>query len=141
MSGQPPDARPQRSRSELIGRVLRYGVAGATSALSHLVTTVVLVESAGFEPTVASALGFGVSVIVSYVLQRAWVFRSARRHREAIPLFLGVVLVAGNVNVVIVAVGTNALGLAYVIPQTVALVVIPIVNYVLNSLFTFRPER
>jgi putative flippase GtrA len=141
LSNDATGAQPLNRRAGGLGRIVRYGFAGGLSALSHLSTTIALVELAGFEPALASAIGFGVSVVVSYVLQRWWVFRSDRRHREAVPLFLAVVLVAGTVNVVIVAVGTIVLNLPYVIPQTVALIVIPIVNYALNSLFTFRPRR
>lgn len=129
------------SRRVALARLVRYGFAGGLSALSHLGTTIALVELLAVDPPLASACGFGISVVVSYVLQRYWVFRSTRVHREAMPLFLAVVAVAGTVNVVIVAVGTTVLGLPYVVPQAVALVVIPVVNYVLNSLVTFGPGR
>ncbi|MBU1249992.1 MAG: GtrA family protein [Actinobacteria bacterium] len=118
------------------GLVFRYGVMGGLSALSHLGTTWALV-SLGLEPTIATSIGFAVSVIVSYALQRGWVFRSRRRHRETIPRFLIVVALAGATNWLVVFIGSEVLQLYFLGPQIVALIIIPVQNFVLNSVFTF----
>jgi putative flippase GtrA len=109
---------------------------GGLSATSHVGATWVLV-SAGLEPTVATSIGFAVSVVVSYVLQREWVFRSRQKHRETIPKFLLVVTLAGATNWFVVFIGTEAFEFYYLGPQIVALIIIPIQNFFLNSLFTF----
>jgi putative flippase GtrA len=119
-------------------RLVRYGFAGAASAVTHLGILTVLVELAGFRPVMSSALGFTASIGVSYLLQRSWVFASAVPNHVALPRFLLVTAVGFTLNVVIMWGGTEALQLNYLLVQLVALVAIPLSNYTLNSIWTFR---
>jgi putative flippase GtrA len=119
-------------------RLIRYGISGGASAATHFGTLVLLAEGLRVWPVAASATGFMASIVVSYVLQKAWVFRSTAGHGVAGARFLTVTAVAFGLNTGIVWIGTEALGVAYGIVQAVALVVIPVVNYTLNSRWTFR---
>ncbi|MEV6595226.1 GtrA family protein [Actinoplanes sp. NPDC051346] len=120
-----------------VGRVLRYGVSGAASTFTHLGVALALHDGAGLWPVVASTAGFVASIVVSYTLQRNWVFRSAVGHGVGAARFLTVTAVAWTVNTVIVGTGTSVLGLPYPYVQAVAIVIIPVVNYALNSRWTF----
>jgi putative flippase GtrA len=122
-----------------VARLARYGVAGSLSAGTHFGATALLVELTGLRPSIATNVGFALSVIVSYVLQRAWVFRSPRRHRQAFPRFVTVVAISGVVNLTTMVVGTDLLDFPYLIVQGVAVAVIPLINYSLNSTWTFAP--
>jgi putative flippase GtrA len=119
-------------------RLVRYGVAGGCAAATHLGTLTALVELAGERPVVASTVGYVLAVAVSYLLQRAWVFDRRGRHRRLLPRFLAVTGVGLALNTVVLGVGTEVLSLHYVAAQAVALVLIPVSNYLLNSLWTFR---
>jgi putative flippase GtrA len=87
---------------------------------------------------VASTTGFVASIVVSYVLQRAWVFRSATRHAVAGRRFLTVTAVAFALNATLLWIGTEVLRAPFVPAQIVALIAIPCVNYVMNARWTFR---
>lgn len=119
-------------------RLLRYAVAGGASALTHLGTTALLVETAAVRPVVASTIGFVASIVVSYLLQRRWVFRSQVSNRAAAPRFLTVTAIGFLLNASIVFLGTEVFEVHYAPVQLVALVAIPVSNYLLNSLWTFR---
>jgi putative flippase GtrA len=121
-----------------VRRLVRYGVAGGLSALTHLGVLTVLVEWAGVTPVPASTVGFLASVVVSYTLQRSWVFANPGRHRSQLPRFLVVTGVALGLNTSVLWVGTTLLTTHYVLVQLVALALIPLSNYLLNSLWTFR---
>jgi putative flippase GtrA len=136
MIGPEPPPRARLARSA--GFLVRYGIAGGASALTHLGTTWLLVEMAAIRPVLATNVGFALSIAVSYLLQRSWVFRSSRRHVQALPRFLIVVAISGLSNVTIVAVGTEVLDVHYLPVQIVALVAIPIINITLNATWTFR---
>jgi putative flippase GtrA len=120
------------------GRLLRYGVTGLLSAATHMGVLVLLVEYASWRPIWASTVGFVASVAVSYLLQRSWVFESSTPIRTSFPRFTIVALVALGLNTVILAVGTEFMSAYYVVVQAVALIAIPVSNYILNSLWTFR---
>ncbi|MBB2942199.1 putative flippase GtrA [Actinoplanes lutulentus] len=117
------------------GRLFRYGVSGGLSAVTHLGVGFALVRV--LPPVVASAVGFVASVVVSYVLQHAWVFRSARGHGDAGARFLVVTGAAFALNCVVLWVGAEVLNGPFPAVQAVAIVLIPVLNYALNSRWTF----
>lgn len=121
-----------------VRRLIRYGLAGGLAAAAHLGTLAGLVEVFGLRPVIASTAGFGVGLVVSYTLQRRWVFANRGRHRTLLPRFLTVVAVALLLNTVVVHVGTEVMAMHYALVQLVAFGLIPLNNYVLNSLWTFR---
>jgi putative flippase GtrA len=115
--------------------LLRYAISGGASALTHLGVGLALAAGLDVRPAVASSVGFAVSIIVSYGLQRSWVFGATTGHLRTGPRFLTVTAVAFALNAAIMTVGRDG---PYVLVQGVALVVIPVVNYALNSYWTFR---
>ena len=119
-------------------RLLRYAVAGGLSALTHLGTMTVLVETGTASPVIASTIGFVLSIAVSYTLQKRWVFASAARHLPTMLKFLVATVVALVLNAVVLALGTEVWSLNYLLVQLVALVLIPVSNYLINSFWTFR---
>jgi putative flippase GtrA len=121
-----------------LGRLVRYGLSGGASALTHALVLVALVEAAHVWPVAASVAGFVASILVSYALQRSWVFASATRHAVTGPRFVTVTGVAFLLNAGIMWVGTGLQGVGYPVAQAVAFVAVPISNYTLNSRWTFR---
>ncbi|MBU2662157.1 GtrA family protein [Actinoplanes bogorensis] len=113
--------------------LVRYAISGGASALTHLGVGLLLAEGLDVRPAVASSVGFVASILISYGLQRTWVFGSTTGHLRTGPRFLAVTAVAGALNAAIMT-----LDGPYVLVQGVALVVIPVVNYALNSHWTFR---
>jgi putative flippase GtrA len=128
-------------RNADLGRLVRYGISGGASAATQFSVLLVLAEGLHVWPVAASTAGFVASIAVSYLLQRRWVFRSDTSHGVAGARFLAVTAVAFGLNTGIVWVGTEALHVAYPVVQVVALSVIPVVNYALNSRWTFRDRR
>ena len=121
-----------------LGRLLRYGVSGGASALTHFGLGLLLAGPANLRPVVASTAGFAASILVSYALQHAWVFRSTAAHTVAGRRFLAVTAVAFLLNTLILTTGTELLAAPYPLVQAIALVTIPAVNYALNSRWTFQ---
>ena len=121
-----------------IGRLVRYGVSGGASALTHFGVGLLLTSGFEVRPLPASTAGFAASILVSYGLQHAWVFRSSAAHTVAAGRFLTVTAVALALNTVILWLGTEVAGAPYPAVQMIALIAIPIVNYALNSRWTFR---
>jgi putative flippase GtrA len=121
-----------------LGRLIRYGISGGASAATHFGVGLALAEGLHMWPVAASTIGFAASVAVSYVLQHSWVFRSGAGHTVAGPKFLSVTAVAFALNTGVLWFGTSALHAPYPAVQALALVLIPVLNYTLNSRWTFR---
>jgi putative flippase GtrA len=128
-------------RTADLGRLIRYGVSGGASAATHFGIGWLLVAGLHVRPVVASAAGFLASIAVSYALQHAWVFRSSAGHAAAGGKFLTVTAIAFTLNAGVVWLGTEVLHGPYPIVQAVALIAIPVVNYSINSRWTFRDAR
>ncbi|MEV4347490.1 GtrA family protein [Actinoplanes sp. NPDC049596] len=124
-------------------RLVRYGISGGASALTHFGVGLTLVEVVRIRPVVASSVGFAASIVVSYLLQRIWVFQSTTGHVVAGAKFLVVTAIAFALNAVILWLGAEVMRGPYPVVQSIALVAIPAVNYSLNSRWTFRgaPRR
>ncbi|WP_433369162.1 GtrA family protein [Actinoplanes sp. CA-142083] len=122
----------------MIAQLLRYAVSGGASALTHFGVGLALAEGLHVRPVAASTAGFVASIFVSYGLQRSWVFRSNAGHAVAGSKFLTVTAAAFALNTVVLWLGTEVLAAPYPLVQAVALVAIPVLNYTLNSRWTFR---
>jgi putative flippase GtrA len=120
------------------GRLVRYAVAGGFSALTHLGVLAFLVEAMSVRPVVASAIGFLVSILVSYTLQRCWVFDSPTPMWVSLPRFLAVIAVGFALNAAVMFAGTEVFDLHYLWPQALVFLLVPLSNYSLNTLWTFR---
>jgi putative flippase GtrA len=121
-----------------LARLVRYAISGGASACTHFGVGLLLATGLHVRPVVASTAGFVASVVVSYVLQHAWVFRSAAAHAVAGTKFLTVTAVAFSLNTLVLWLGTEVTHGPFPVVQGIALVLIPVVNYALNSRWTFR---
>jgi putative flippase GtrA len=119
-------------------RLVRYGISGGASAATHFGVGLALAQGLHVPAVVASTAGFGASVVVSYALQHAWVFRSTATHTAAGTRFLTVTACAFALNTLVLWLGTEVLHGPYPAVQAVALVAIPVLNYSINSRWTFR---
>ncbi|MDT5042019.1 MAG: hypothetical protein QOE51_3004 [Actinoplanes sp.] len=124
-------------RSTDLGRLARYGLSGAASAATHFGVGLALAEGLRIAPVAASTIGFAASVVVSYAGQHTWVFRSPSGHAVAAPRFLAVTAAAAALNAVVLWLGTAVLHGPYPLIQALAIVLIPVLNYTLNSRWTF----
>ncbi len=87
---------------------------------------------------VANALGFAVSVMTNYYLNRRWTFRSTGRVATELPKFITVSIVAYAGNLVVFSLARTQFQLGPVVSQLVAIVVVMPINYVANKLWSFR---
>lgn len=84
----------------------------------------------------ANALGFAVSVMTNYYLNRRWTFRSTGRVAAELPKFITVSIVAYAANLVVFSAARTQLG--PVVSQLIAIAVVMPINYVANKLWSFR---
>lgn len=123
--------------ADQLTRLARYGVSGGLSALTHFIVGLAGNTLLGVPPVPASTAGFVASIAVSYLLQRAWVFRSGAGHAVTAPRFLTVTAAAFALNTVVLWAGAELLGAPFAVAQAVAILLIPGLNYAINSRWTF----
>jgi len=110
---------------------------GAIGTAAQYLVLVLLVEGLAVNPVLASTLGFGLGAIVNYLLNYHYTFRSDKSHLEAAGKFFSVALVGALTNSLLMYLGTDWLGLNYLLAQVLATGVVLIQNFLLNRYWTF----
>ncbi|TMV50883.1 GtrA family protein [Paenibacillus mesophilus] len=119
-------------------KLLKYGIVGMFGAFLHFIALILLVEAAGAAPVPASIAGFILTVIVQYGLNRKWTFRSNARRLTEFLRYAAVSVSGLALNALVMYICTDWLTMHYVVGQTLAMTVIPLSNYWLNRVWTFR---
>ncbi len=124
---------------QLNSQFLRFAAAGAVGTACHYLVLLVLSGAAGVPPGRAAACGALVGAIVNYWLSRNLIFRSERRHAEALPRFAAMALVGAVLNGLVVG-GLAGLGLHFLLAQVCATLLVLVINYVVSKKWIF-PSR
>ncbi len=125
----------------MIRKLLRFGIAGVLATPAHFLTLIVLVEFAQVSPVWGTIAGSIAGAVVNYLLNRRYTFASRKPHREAGPKFFTVAAGTGALNAFLVFIGTDVVRLHYLPVQCIVTLVVLLVNFVLNSVWTFRGEN
>ena len=120
------------------GVVVNLAVFNATLIAWHLVTGRPLSNLGLTADYVANALGFVVSVVSNYYLNRRWTFRSERPVAIEFSKFLTVSLVAYAVNLGIFSIAHTVFDLRGNLSQLIAIACVMPVNFIFNKLWSFR---
>jgi putative flippase GtrA len=86
----------------------------------------------------ANLLGFVVSVMTNYYLNRRWTFRSTGAVATELPKFFAVSVVAYVVNLGVFTLARHGLDLSENVSQLVAIACVMPINFILNKLWSFR---
>lgn len=120
-----------------LGEALRFGVAGGVNTGVHLVIYFALVELAGADTVLASIPAFGGAVVVSFFLNRAWVFAAQGPGLGQFVRFAGVALSGLGINVGSMYVLIDLLGLHYRLGVLSTVALIAVWSYLANKFWTF----
>ena len=114
-----------------IKRLVRYGFVGLLGASLHFGTLIILVR-AGMPPVPASAIGFVITVLVSYLLNYYWTFEANLAHRSSLPRYI-VITVSGLIlNTSVMHLTVDVWRWDYRLGQTVAVILIPLSNFLFS---------
>jgi putative flippase GtrA len=116
---------------------MRFASVGALCTTLHYVVLFALVQGAYVDPVPATVLGYSISTLISYTLNRALTFSSARSHAHALPRFVGVAMVGLGLNALCMWVLASRLDFHYFVAQLFATVLVLCWNYLLNRFWTF----
>jgi len=113
---------PQRNGigMSLKTQFVKFALVGGVATALHYAILVALVEGLRWPPVAATSVGFAVSALGNYLLNRRFTFRSRRRHVEAAPRFAVVAVVGFFINAGVVWLAFDAAGLHYLVAQVVA---------------------
>lgn len=122
----------------MLKQFFRYAIVGALGTAIHMGMLIALVELFRVEPVISSTIGFIVTLIVSYALNYFWTFRSRHPHAYSLPRYAVVSVLGLLLNAAIMYLTVHVLEWWYVLGQLCVVFVVPISNFILNVLWSFR---
>lgn len=125
---------------------IKFCLVGGTGVLVNLavfnLTMLVWRLMAGDDPLAAkyagNALGFVVSVLTNYYLNRRWTFRSSGDVRRELPKFVTVSIIAYFANLAVFTLCLTTLHIGPNASQLIAIAGVMPVNFLLNKLWSFK---
>lgn len=124
-----------------LGRILRFAIVGFAATATHATTVLFLVERNGIDPLWANFFAFLLAVIVSFVGHYHWTFTSSIPYTIAFPKFFISALLGLCLNQMIMFCTVSMLALNYQFGLAVVVTLVPVINFLINSLWTFQPVR
>ncbi len=126
-----------RTDMVLLSQFSRFALVGGFSTALQYLILVLLVRAAGTDPVVASSVGYVLSALANYDLNYRLTFRSRVPYlggmlRYSLVMATGLVL-----NGAIMAVGTKAIGVHYLLAQVAATVVVLFWNFFAHRRWTY----
>lgn len=123
-------------------RVAKFALVGLTGVVVNLALLAGLTEWAGLHYLVSAAIAIEASILSNFALNDAWTFRDRRFGRwwERLWRFNLVSLLALVVNLGVLSLFTEALGVHYLLSELVAIGVGFLANYQGNLSWTYLPS-
>ncbi|WP_066314439.1 GtrA family protein [Bacillus sp. FJAT-29814] len=116
-----------------------YGVIGVIGTAVHLSTLVFLVEVFRLSPIFSSAIGFILTVLISFGLNRKYTFQENTNNSTNLFIKYFLVSILGLLtNSFIMYFTIEIHNLHYIFGQIITIICIPTMNFLLNNYWTFR---
>jgi putative flippase GtrA len=122
-----------------IGRLIRFSIVGITAASVYTVVSLIAVEILHLDPLLSSIIGQIASTGISYFGHSMFSFAVKTDHRTYLKRFLTIMAAAFALNIGISWLLTELLRVLPRFSIAVVTVLIPLMNYVLNRFWVFKP--
>lgn len=126
----------QKISRETVNQIIKFGFVGVIAALIDLGVLLLLREGLGIGVLTSSALSFSVSVVANYILSMSFVFKSKNGSKVKEFIIFVLLSIGGlGVNQVIMWIGTHALPIHYMAVKILAMIIVPVYNFVTRKIF------
>ena len=122
----------------LIKQILKFGLVGGLAFVIDYGLMILLTEVFGINYLISSAVSFSVSVIFNYLLSIFWVFDvsgSNRGQKENFVIFLVLSLIGLGLNQLLMWLGSDLMGLHYMLTKIGATAIVMVYNFITRKLF------
>jgi putative flippase GtrA len=121
--------------------LVRFALTGVLNTLVGLGTIFALKWFVDMNDNAANFLGYGVGLLVSYLVNSRWTFRYRQSLVSVLPQYLLMILIAYLVNLAVVRWCIDTLQLNSYAAQGCGVLPYAAISYVLLRWFVFKPDR
>jgi len=126
--------------NSLLQKFIGFAGVGAIATGIQYLILILLTEFTGLTPVYASAIGYAISSVLNYLMKYHFVFSSEKKHSSTAPKYALISGIGLTLNTALMHVGTETLGLYYLIAQIITTVLVLLWNFFASALWTFRPH-
>ena len=121
---------------DLFFQIVKFGFVGVVAAIVDVGILMFLSEIVHLDVMISSAVSFCVSVTVNYILSMHFVFKSDGQNKLKEFILFVVMSIGGlGINQLIMWIGINLLSLYYLFVKIMAMVFVPVYNFVTRKIF------
>jgi putative flippase GtrA len=124
-----------------IRRLFSYGIVGAVVTAIYVLCIIFFTETLGITPTIASALAYIASFMLSFFANHHFVFKSKEHVSKTVVRFALVSALVFFITTSIMYLTVEVFNITYLYGVAVILFVIPLSNFLLNLCWTFREAK
>lgn len=117
---------------------IKYSLSGSIAVLFRLIILWVGVEYLLLGEILSAFIGAICSVCINYLIQHKFVFRKSGSHLRFFSRFIFVVTLMQSLNLFLFWLLLTYTNIQYILAQTMAIGIIFVINYIINSRFTFK---
>ena len=126
----------------MLKQIIKFGIVGVIAALVDVGVLVLLKEFCDFHVLIASTISFCVSVVVNYLLSMKFVFKSKNQDKAKEFIIFVLLSIGGLIlNQVILWIGVNFTSIYYLIVKFIAMVAVPVYNFVTRKIFLESKDK
>ena len=128
--------------AETMLQIIKFGIVGVIAAIVDVGVLVILKEFLSIDVLICSAVSFSVSVVINYLLSMAFVFKSKDENkiREFI-IFILLSIGGLGLNQLILWIGVNFTTIYYLVIKILAMIIVPVYNFVTRKIFLEAKEK
>lgn len=121
-----------------IFKIIKFGIVGFLGFVIDFGLTYVFKEKLKMNKFVANALGFLISAVVNFTVNRIWTFEN---HNPDLAMqfgkFMAIASVALMLNSLIIYILNGKIRINFYVSKIIAVLFVMFYNFIMNSLFTF----
>lgn len=122
----------------LMKQFTKYGFIGLLGTVINTLILILSVEVLKLHPMWGSFFGFVGSLIISFFLNTLWTFQNNRVSFRTFFRYTLVSIFGFLINLFIILIIVDTLSLSYLLAQVISVIIVPMVNFLLNKLWTFE---
>ena len=130
-------AKKNSTQSEIV----KFTIVGGISTGFHYLVLLIAVEVLSLTPVTATMIGYCAGAVVNYILNPRYTFRSAAKHRSAIPKFIIMASCGFVINVTCMYLFESILSIFYMVSQIIATACVFIWNFTVSKLWAFANPK
>lgn len=132
-------AEPRATRRSLLGALVRFGVSGALSVGADFAVLAILHSGLGVPLLWATLVGYSISLVINYLLNRNWTFQHGGDHRRTLARYA--VVVGFNIgSTLLLVLGLTHLGLFYLLSKLIAVAINAMINFTAGRYWVFAHD-